>query len=459
MYLASKFDCLKHPSVLTLEEFQQTPFHWVALLLFALAVLHTLSVTPIRTLARQLELTHRPKKTHKTRHMGIQLLYFLSEVEMIFAFWAIPLFLAMCWFYNWETAINYLNTRDYTEPLFVVVILALAATRPIIQLAEGAIRSIARGLGGSLSAWWFTLLTVGPLLGSFITEVGAMVLSALLLSRQFFHFRPSRSLAYATLGLLFVNVSVGGILTDFASPAVLILAHHWGWTTWTMTTLFGWKAALGIVLSNGLYWFYFRREFALLNERFKWQQRPVEQEAPVPLWVTLIHILFIVWAVSASHYPAMFVASFLLFLGFHHATRAYQYPIHLVRPLLVGLFLAGLVIHGGLQGWWVVPLLEGLDPLGLMGVAIGLTAFNDNTAIAYLTTLVPAWGEVFKYALFTGVVAGGGLTVIGNAPNPAGFQILSKSFNHSISAWRLCIAALIPTLILYALFFFLGPVW
>ena len=133
---------------------------------------------------------------------------------------------------GWETAKHYVNdTVNYTEPLFVVVIMALASTRPIVVLAERALR--ARGAAGrrTPAAWWVTILTIGPLLGSFITEPAAMTICALLLGRQFYDLNPSPRLKYATLGLLFVNVSIGGTLTHFAAPPVLMVARPWDWDT------------------------------------------------------------------------------------------------------------------------------------------------------------------------------------------------------------------------------------
>lgn len=460
-----KFDCLKHPTILQLESLHFTPFHAIALALFILSVIHTLSVHKIHAWARSIEIRQAPKRRgHRwERSIPVQLLYFLSEVEVIFAFWGIPLFFIMAAMYSWTIAFEYMNTRDYTEPLFVGVILSLAATRPILRAAEEAIKWCARWLGESLSAWWFTLLTLGPLLGSLITEVGAMTLCALLLSRQFYEFKPSMKLSYATLALLFVNISVGGILTDFASPAVLVLAHCWHWTTADMFLDFGWKAVIGIVLSNALYWFIFRKEFALLDEKKKLLSashflHPIkQQEAPIPKWITLTHMIFIACIVAVSHYPAIFIAIFFFFLGFHQTTRSHQYPVRLVRPMLVGLFLAGLVIHGGLQGWWVVRILHSLSPIEVLGTAMLMTGFNDNTAISYLSALVPGWGDAYKYAVFTGVVAGGGLTVIANAPNPAGYAILGRHFEGGIRPLRLFLGACLPTLILYLLFFFLGP--
>lgn len=462
----AKFDCLKHPVVLELESLHYTHFHLVALIIFILAIIHTLCVYKVHEWARKLELSQRARRPGKKKEksLTVQALFFLSEVEVVFALWAIPLFLLIIATYGWTIGLDYVNTRDYTEPLFVVVILAMASTRPIIHIAEWMIQWVARGLGGSLSAWWFVLLTLGPLLGSFITEAAAMALCALLLSRQFYEYHPSPKLAYATLALLFVNISVGGVLTDFASPAVLVLAHCWKWSIADMFFDFGWKAALGIFFSNLLYWFFFRKELEHLGIRRKavkiltsYSSKLADKS--IPIWVTAVHILFMVWVVCVSHYPAIFVASFLFFIAFHQATRSYQYSMHLTRPLMIGLFLAGLVIHGGLQGWWVVSILHGLSPLAVMGVAIALTGFNDNTMISYLSTLIPNWGDIFEYAVFTGVLAGGGLTVIANAPNPAGYAILKKHFHKGIRPLNLLLFALTPTIILYAVFYFFGPLF
>jgi len=462
----AKFDCLKHPQVLQLENLEFTIFHLISLGLFICAIIHTLSVTKIHSWARSLESRQAPQRILKTRQrgLGVQALYFLSEIEIVFGIWVIPLFFAMSFFYGSHIALEYINTRDYTEALFVVVILVLTATKPIVDLSQRFIGTVAKKFGNSLSTWWFTLLTIGPILGSFITEVGSMTLAAMLLSRQFYLYHPSTKLAYATLGLLFVNVSVGGLLTNFASPAVLILAHCWNWTTLDMLVDFGWKAVLGIVLSNFLYYLYFRKEFVRLNEKHRaskallLQSPPKEQES-APVWITATHVLFIVLIVATSHYPAIFIASFILFLGFYHSTRKHQYGIDLIRPMMVGLFLAGLVIHGGLQGWWVIKMLSKMTPLGVMGTSMALTAFNDNSAISYLAILIPNWGDIYQYAVFTGVVAGGGLTVIANAPNPAGYVILKNHFDKGINPIKLFLAALLPTMLLYIIFYLFGPLY
>lgn len=449
------FDCIKHPIILQLENLNFSTFHVISLTFFILAILHTFSVSIIHKWAKRVE-------REKGHTFFVHMLLFCSEVEVVFALWAIPLFVTIFLFYGWNVTLQYFHTRDYTEALFVVVILAIASTRPILHAARTLIQWIAKRLGNTLSAWWLTLLTIGPLLGSLITEAGAMALCALLLSTHFFHFKPSSKLAYATIALLFVNISVGGILTDFASPAVLVLAHCWGWTILKMLTDFGWKAVLGIVLSNAIYWLYFKKELKAINVQSHARRiiaSHEKQEPPIPVWVTVVHMLFMAWVVVVGHYPALFIASFLFFIAFHQATREYQAPLKLQRPLMVGLFLAGLLIHGNLQGWWVVRMLDGLSPLSVMGVAIGLTAFNDNTGISYLATLIPSWGTIFEYAVFTGIIAGGGLTVIANAPNPAGYAILKKHFPNGIQPLKLFVAALIPTLVLYLIFYFFGPVF
>ena len=137
----------------------------------------------------------------------------------------------------------------------------------------------------------------------------------------------------------------------------------------------------------------------------------------------------------------------LIFLGFAKATSMYQSAIALKSPLLVGFFLAGLVIHGGLQGWWIAPVLASLSEDPLFLVATILTAFNDNALITYLATLVPNLSESLKVAVVEGAVTGGGLTVIANAPNPAGQSILSRFFEGGVSPLWLAISALMPTLI------------
>jgi len=118
-------------------------------------------------------------------------MHFLGEVEVVFGLWAVALLFAVVFFFNWHTAVDYVSHKVvYTEAMFVVVIMTLASTRPILKLAETIMNKVAGLLGGSLTAWWISILTLGPLLGSIITEPAAMTISALLLIRKFYVLEP-----------------------------------------------------------------------------------------------------------------------------------------------------------------------------------------------------------------------------------------------------------------------------
>jgi predicted cation transporter len=144
---------------------------------------------------------------------------------------------------------------------------------------------------------------------------------------------------------------------------------------------------------------------------------------------------------------------FLLFLGFTQAYARFQSPLILKEALLVGFFLAGLVVLGGLQRWWLQPMVSDLAPNLLFFCAMALTAITDNAALTYLGSLTQGLSDASKYMLVAGAVAGGGLTVIANAPNPAGAALLRSGFeDNAIGAGGLLVGALLPTA-LAALFF------
>ena len=431
------------------------PFNLVATAIFALAVLHTFAAGRFRHWAHVVEERHHARLKSRARTTDNnaddqpdevsfwgQILHFFGEVEAIFGIWVIVLAGAIVWFKGVDTAVHYIGeTVNYTEPMFVVVIMALASTRPVLKLAEQCLRVFANLGGGRPVAWWLSILTIAPLLGSFITEPAAMTIAALLLSKQFYALQLSNRLKYATLGLLFVNISIGGTLTHFAAPPVLMVAAAWGWDTAYMFNHFGWHAVTGIAISNVLYCLAFRREL------FALRPAPASDlaEEPVPVWVTFVHLGFLGFTVWALHHPVLFVGGVLFYLAFAQATAHHQSRIELKGPLLVGFFLAGLVTHGGLQAWWIQPVLGSLGEFPLFFGATILTAFNDNALITYLATLVPGFSEELKYAVVAGAVTGGGLTVIANAPNPAGQSILQKHFDNGISPLGLLFGAALPT--------------
>lgn len=539
----------------------QEPFNLFASLIFLFAIIHTFLSSRFTVIAHKLEHEHEKKIKRKKADVGsvslrAGIFHFLGEVEIIFGLWAVALFAAIFSFYDWKTAINYISHKvNFTEPMFVVVIMVLASTRPILKLAELSMAKVANLFGGSLVAWWFTILTLGSILGSFITEPGAMIISALLLAKKFYDLEPSEKFKYATMGLLFVNISVGGTLTNFAAPPVLMVAHAWDWSVSFMLIHFGWEAIVGILISNTIYYFLFKKElfklqkkYALLKLKEEIQEKylnrkrletsfekmeaiiseelgfteacdekfddlrkvvralvkkqvgddnidmdlfaeafdrrfeeiklhemrktlpgllPPEKRAPyfdpdwdrreddVPVWIIIAHIFFMTWTVINSHNPALFIAGLIFFMGFAQVTAPFQNRIDIKPAMLVGFFLAGLVIHGGLQGWWIAPVLGQLSEIPLMIGATILTAFNDNAAITYLSTLVPNFSPVLKHAVVAGAVTGGGLTVIANAPNPAGQSILKKYFKDGISPLGLLKAAIIPTIIMFLCLAFL----
>lgn len=550
--LSAYFDVIAH-------RLKQEPFNAVATLIFFLAITHTMLVSLINKKAHQYEHNYEILKRQGLRDknsssMKASLFHLLGEVETVFGIWAIALAGAIIFYYDWSTFVTYINGLHYTEPLFVIVIMTIAASRPILKFFEIIMWRIVRLFGNSLEAWWICILILAPLLGSFVTEPAAMTISAFLLADKFYRLNPSTKFKYGTLALLFVNVSIGGVLTNFAAPPILMVAQPWGWDISYMMFTFGWKAILAMTLSTTVYYFVFREEFLALkkpyenylfkkhvqkrfisqseledsfeqlermvdrrvgytkeldaysfilkenikelaNQKLSEEERqkydidnaieekfegikqeemqrtlPVllpddirptyinpnwdQRDERVPMWIIIMHVLFLIWTVFNAHEPVLFLSGFLFFLGFYQVTAFYQNKLDLKPALLVAFFLSGLMLHGSLQGWWIAPLLSSLPELALNGVGIVLTAFNDNASITYLSTLVSDLPEHLKYAIVSGAVTGGGLTVIANAPNPVGQSILKRFFNDNISPIQLLKFALIPTMITAAIFYF-----
>jgi hypothetical protein len=399
---------------------------------FAFALIHTF-------LAKRFEvLAHRHPE-----HAG--LFHFLGEVEVVFGFWASILLIAIIVLAGPKQALDYAESRVFTEPLFVFTIMVIAASRPILDVVTTLVMRVARllPLDTDLTVVWLAL-TLIPLLGSFITEPAAMTLAALILRERLFATPIAERWKYLSLGVLFVNVSVGGTLTAYAAPPVLMVASAWGWNSTFMATQFGWKAALAVAINaTGLMLF---MRTALRNAKAAAANAEIAQSAAVPLFVTLIHLLFLVAVVISAHHPIVFIGLFLFFLGYTQAYEQFQSPLMLRESLLVAFFLGGLVVLGGLQQWWLQPIVASMGTHALYAGALGLTAVMDNAAITYLGSLITGMSDEAKYMLVSGAVAGGGLTVIANAPNPAGLAIVRKGFeDESVGVMELFAAAIVPT--------------
>lgn len=408
-----------------------TTIQLIGAALFAVAILHTFSTKFFERLAHT-----RPA------HAGIW--HLLGEVEVVFGFWALVLALAMFSLEGREVATRYIDSRNFTEPLFVFAIMVIAGTRPILQTASGFVQLIARlvPLPGSMGTYFIVMMFV-PLLGSFITEPAAMTLAALILSERFFASGVSSRFKYATLGVLFVNISIGGTLTPFAAPPVLMVAGKWGWDIQFMMSTFGWKAALAVAVNAVGITVFLRSELAKLAAPVQNQDRP-----PVPLGLVLVHLLFLVGVVVFAHHPPVFMGLFLFFLGVSHAYEHHQDRLILREGLLVAFFLAGLVVLGGQQQWWLQPVLMNMSSDAVFVGATLLTALTDNAALTYLGSLVEGLSDPFKYSLVAGAVTGGGLTIIANAPNPAGVAILRGHFKDgAVHPLGLLFAAIPPTLV------------
>ncbi|HWI36331.1 MAG TPA: putative Na+/H+ antiporter, partial [Burkholderiales bacterium] len=348
---------------------------------------------------------------------------------------------------GWGETSDYLDSRRFVEPMFVFVIMVIAASRPVMQLARDTVAFAAARLPLERPlAVYFVSLALVPLLGSFITEPAAMTLAALMLRDTVFTRAASARLRYATLGVLFVNVSIGGTLTNFAAPPVLMVAAQWDWSTAHIFATLGWKALAAVLINSALVTFVFRRQLA--------GQRAAaagDRAGRVPRAFVAVNLAILALVVLASHDPEVFMGLFLIFLGLAEAYRRHQDRLMLREGLMVAFFLAGLVVLGGQQKWWLQDVLVNLDDSALFFGAAALTAITDNAALTYLGSLVGGVSEDFKYALVAGAVAGGGLTVIANAPNPAGFAILKDRFeDRSINAFGLLAAALPPTCIAIA---------
>ena len=301
-----------------------------------------------------------------TASVAAELLHFFGEIEVIFGLWAVPLAIAIWMSRGWNTLTDYLDgTVNYTEAVFVVVIMALASTRPVIELAESALRKVATLGGGTPAAWWLTILTIGPLLGSLVTEPAAMTIAALLLRRQFYDLEPfseaevrdARPALREHLDRR--NAHALRRAADADGGPALGLEHAVRARPLRLARDACRRACRRSSTTSG---------FDASFNRWRRDGASTATAIPSPRRVDYpsrggsrpIYVAFLVWTVVNAHHPVLFVGGFLFFLGFDRATAVYSTLDDFKTPLLVGFFLAALVIHGGLQGWWIAPVLSRL---------------------------------------------------------------------------------------------------
>lgn len=408
-----------------------TTLQIIAAVIFAIAIIHIFSVKYFENLANRSE-----------KHSG--LFHLLGEIEVVFGIWAMILVIFMFVFLGKAETMDYVNNRNFVEPMFVFVIMVIAATRPILHTVIAIVKRLSNILPRKgATGFYFVVMCIVPLLGSFITEPAAMTLAALILSDKLFSQGISNKLKYMTLGALFINVSIGGTLTNFAAPPILMVAQTWDWSSYFMLTTFGWKAAIAIFLNTSIIMLFFFKELSAINIR-----TTVSDREKIPFVIVLIHFSFLALVVYFGHYPPFFMSLFLLFLGVTYAYQQYQDRLMLREGLLVAFFLGGLVILGGQQAWWLKDIIQSLTNAQAFFGAIGLGAFTDNAAITYLGSLIDGLSDEFKYYLVAGAVTGGGLTVIANAPNPAGVAILKNHFEDgAVDPRYLFLGAIFPTIV------------
>ena len=401
------------------------------------ALLHAFNAQKIEVLA-----------LHVRQQKLKSIFHFLGEIEIVFGLWAILFIFYRVTQFGFIPTLDALQQKSFVEPLFVFVIMVIAATRPIIEAAQALIYRLSRS---SLPLTYAITLSLTPLMGSLITEPAAMTVAALLLKKLVLDHNENdligrQKLLYSTVAVLFVNISIGGTLTSFAAPPVLMIARIWNWDTAFMFSHFGWKTAIAVTLNSLLCLsMNFKTLTFIANSKGKTNIDSLEKS---PLWIQVVHLLFLALVIFSSHRPLLLIGSFTLFFWFTKLTAFAQFQLKIKEALFVGIFLSGLVVLTAEQNWWLKPILTSLTDFSLYLAAGCLTAITDNAAITSLAAQVHDLAFSSKLAVLEGAVVGGGLTLIANAPNPAGYAIIRDRFkNGGIEPLRLLIYALLPTLI------------
>ncbi len=438
-------------------------FNLVVTIIFGCAIVHTFLSGYIHNIAikiqrgevariKALKASGKLSEDHSEHSFLGVFLLFIGEVEIVLFLWVFILGLFFVFFKDWATFTTYLDSVSYSEPLFVVVIMTIASTKPITYSAEKVVIFLSKILKfvfrNKTAAFWFVTLAVLPMLGSVITEVAAITICSLLLCDEVIKHSDDELFKYGTFAILLVNISIGGALTNYAAPVIFVVVDNWSITTPYIFFTFGWHILVSIFITTTLGFLLFRKELKSIDRLKSSVQEVVSNHNRIPIWVILVHYLFIYWSVINLHNAVLFVGGYILFFGFMAVTRPFQRPADIRGPMLVGLFIAGLLIHGGLQGWWIAPMVSSFSDHSLFWTSAILSSFNDNASITYISSLTPDVQESTKFAIIAGAISAGGLTIIANAPNLTAFTTMRKYFKGgAISHIKVFLAALIPTAI------------
>ncbi|MCB0309514.1 MAG: hypothetical protein KDD48_09095, partial [Bdellovibrionales bacterium] len=297
-------------------------FQLVGTLIFACAVLHTFLSSFFEKLATK----------YPDGSIMENLFHLLGEIEVVFGIWAGVYVLFLWSTIGFHDAVSYIDSLDYTEPLFVFVIMTVAATKPIVNTARSLMVFLSKifPIKNEVSMYLVCLI-FGPLMGSFITEPAAMTLTALILRDQYFSSTVSSRFKYLTLATLFVNVSIGGVLTSFAAPPVLMVATKWNWDISFMFWHFGWKAVIAVFANTLIATAVLFKELTNLKA-FTLELHPAARKTPV--WLSAIHIGFLGFIVMTSHHAAFFMGLFMFFIGITAITTEYQESLKIRQSLL-----------------------------------------------------------------------------------------------------------------------------
>ena len=439
------------------------PFNALATGIFLVAILHTFMAPRFARLAHRVQQGRDERARARSPSLRAEALHFLGEVEVVFGLWAVVLLAAIAAYTGWETAKHYLNdTVNYTEPLFVVVIMALASTRPVVGFAERALRPrgrrrrrhAGRVVGDDPDHRSAARLVHHRTGGD--DDLRAAARAPVLRSATQSHapqVRDARAAVRQRLDRRHADAFRRAAGADGGAPVGVGHAVH-------AATL---RLARGRSRSSCRRWSYFvvfRRELQALAARPAGRRRGAARRGRgrarrccrFRRGSTAVHVAFMAWTVVNAHYPALFVGGFLFFLGFARATAPTRARRAARRRCSSASSSPAWSSMAGCRAGGLRRCSASLSELPLFVGATVLTAFNDNALITYLATLVPEPRHELKLAVVQGAVTGGGLTVIANAPNPAGQALLGAFLRRRDLSARAARRGLVPTLIAVVIF-------